>query len=261
MPGPGSGPRSVKIGAMRLAEVFHGKKQKYKTTLEIERRAGFPLETGGLPLNYFSMATRWWSAWAPNYQSLVAQWSQLLRFNFTPSSLTQQMIDLYKLLMLGGTGGGAVPRGLFEPYSNSIELKQFRDSDNPETTCFMAMANMRSEVTAVNGMGMLGSIESMFTSMDGGYSIKIHRFPAYPVVEKLGLVVSHTEAAPEDEEDAVAIDTLTPCMPFWINMDFIVRGAEPLATLVHDDMVVDPPKECELPPYELERKFVVEEES
>jgi len=90
------------------------------------------------------------------------------------------------------------------------------------------------------------------TSMDGGFSIRIHNYPAYPLVEKLGLVVSHTERKP----DGMLIDVLKPCLPFWVTMDFNFEGCDPLATLVHAEPVPDNLGKDDLPCFALERNAV-----
>ena len=204
-----------------------------------------------MPWDYFSMASKWWGAWMQNYEVLLDQWRESLSLGQTPSNLAQQMRDLYALMMSGGAISGRTASRIFEPFSNSIELKQFRYSDQPEKACFMAIANMQSEVTRLHGMGLLGNIVSMLSSMDGGFSIRVHRFAAYPVVEKLGLEVSHSE----NSAGGVPVDILKPCLPFWVNMDFNLRGCEPLATLVHDKPVNANPKKSDLPPYSPERYF------
>jgi hypothetical protein len=252
MPGPGSDNQSVKIGAMRFPELFRGEKKEFQITMEINRRSGISAGTGSLPLNLFGIASQWWGAWAQNYSDILVQWKQLLSLDLKASAMAQQMRDFYQLMMSGGGVTGPLPSGMFDHWSNSIGLKQFRCSDEPKDASYMAIANSRSQVTAIRGMGMLGNIESLMTSMDGGFSIRIHRFPAYPLVEKLGLVVAHTETTPDNRP----VDVLKPCLPFWINMDFNFQGINPLATLVHGEPVPDNLPEEDLPDYRLERSMV-----
>ncbi|MBT5819248.1 MAG: hypothetical protein HOI25_13030 [Proteobacteria bacterium] len=255
LPGPDTNDPSVKIGAMRLSQTFHGESPEFKIVLEIHNRAGMSFGTNNLPFDYLNKAAKWWGNWATNYDAILGQWRHLLSYNVTPSSIAQQMTDMYRSLLSGGAAGGNPLDGIFQAFSNSIELKQLRRADAPQETCYMAIAKSVSEVTAVNGMGMLGSVESMMTSMDGGFSVHVHRFPAYPVVEKLGLAVSHTLTP----DGGVPVDVLKPCLPFWINMDFNFTGSEPLSTLVHDVKIEDLLKggvtEGDLPPFRLEREF------
>lgn len=255
LPGPATNDPSLKIGAMRLSQPFHGQSPEFKVVLEIHNKAGLSLGTPSSPFDYLTMAAKWWGTWATNYNEMLGQWRQLMTSSITPSAMVQQMSEMYRSLLSGGAAGVNPLIEIFQMFSNAIELKQLRRSDAPREACYMAIANSASEITAINGMGMLGSIESMMSSLDGGFSVNVHRFPAYPVVEKLGLAVSHTLTP----DTGVPIDVLKPCLPFWIDMDFTFTGSEPVATLVHDKKIEDelhrPLKESDLPPYRLEREF------
>lgn len=96
---------------------------------------------------------------------------------------------------------------------NCIGLKEFRDVDDPALASYVAIACSHARVTEVTGVGLLGSLENVLTTISGGYSIRINTLESYPLVEKLGLRV---ERMITDEQGNPVQAVLAPIMPFWL---------------------------------------------
>lgn len=69
--------------------------------------------------------------------------------------------------------------------------------------------------------------------LDGGFTIRVHRYEAYPAVEMLGLKVTRVEKAARAGDPEV--DVLTPLMPFWYRTDFKLKDSVPLSTRIHGE--------------------------
>jgi hypothetical protein len=124
---------------------------------------------------------------------------------------------------------------------NTLNLKQFRQSDAPWKYCYQALTNARMKITKLNGTGLLGEQRQLLGDVSGGYSIKIHDWPSLPIVGTLGLEVSRRWQG----QDADVVE-LEPVLPFWydVNMDY-ERGRN-LAYRGHDGVWHESPG-CPLP--------------
>jgi hypothetical protein len=97
---------------------------------------------------------------------------------------------------------------------NSLNLKQFRRSDEPSGICYQALTNGRMETTAFNGGGLLGEYQILLGDLSGGYSIKLYDYPSLPIAEKLGLETYRTWLGQDGK-----VAEFKPVLPFWINVD------------------------------------------
>ena len=230
--------RLVTIGGMRLTELFADQPMKFQKLFEIDRVPAASISVG----NQSSKIREAMRSRAEQLELLFNM--QASMFEYLPSGITralqalsasQDPDNLATLISLFGkfrsslaraAGTAMNPLSALEGYiGNSIGLKQFKSSDSPGEACYLAIANSRSEITKVHGGGMLGSIESMMSSITGGYSIKIHCYRGRPIVETLGLV---TEEVVPDPESGIPVATLNPIMPFWAKVDFSYMGADPV---------------------------------
>ncbi len=133
--------------------------------------------------------------------------------------------DLYRCLAQGwpsasGAMGDALEQltaglatGLPQTFFNTVNLKQFRSSE-PNTAAYQSLVNGRMEVRRVNACGLLGSPEQLRGDPTGGFTILLHRYPDFPIVESLGLMVESRMAGRD-----VPVDILKPLMPFWVSLD------------------------------------------
>ncbi|MDA7585920.1 hypothetical protein N9359_02720 [Luminiphilus sp.] len=223
----------MRIGAMRLAQFYEGKSQRFSTIMEIEKRAGFSDGTTGIPLDPVQALTDLWSGSKRSLDTLMQQWRDIFDLRSSNIGMITQMLERYRQTASGNTVGTGSLAQWFASLGNSIGVKHFSDPENPNESCFETLANMRTEVTKMYGAGLLGSMESQVSSLDGGFRIRVHRYEAYPALKTLGIKVSREEA-PAKEGDP-PIDILTPLMPFWYRMNFSLQTSIPLLTRVHGE--------------------------
>ncbi|MEZ5332589.1 MAG: hypothetical protein R2991_11175 [Thermoanaerobaculia bacterium] len=107
---------------------------------------------------------------------------------------------------------------------NTVNLKQFRDTESPEQACYQALVNSRMRLLRFNRGGMLGDFEILTGDPSGGFRIRLHRHPSYPIIETLGLEIEE-----EHEGDGVPVATLRPQWPSWCNVDLRYDAGERIA--------------------------------
>ncbi|MBL8983768.1 MAG: hypothetical protein JNL26_16390 [Gemmatimonadetes bacterium] len=118
--------------------------------------------------------------------------------------------------------------------SNTLCLKQFRSSENPNEYCYQAVTNGVMRFTRLNSVGALGEARIMAGDATGGYRIHLHQWPSLPIVETLGLEVERRWRG-----KACDIATLRPVFPLWYNVNMVYEPGTNVAwrtrdTLWHD---------------------------
>jgi hypothetical protein len=149
---------------------------------------------------------------------------------------------LWMMQTMAGNRG----KGPFPPFY-TINLKQVRDLERPEYAAYQAITAAPMRCTAINSVGVLGEARMWRGDPTGGYRIKLHRHPAYPIAETLGLMLSsedlhmeagdapargHTAGVPGNTRlDAFparlsspdsakhSVLTLAPLGPYWMDCD------------------------------------------
>lgn len=120
------------------------------------------------------------------------------------------------------------------PEFETITLKQFRDAEKPEHASYQAIISSPMGIDRVNRFGLLGDYNMLRGDVRGGYTIRIHRYPAQPIVETLGL-----EVAAVEEGDDAPIAVLKPSIPFWTDVDLHYGLGDVLCSrakcYLHDD--------------------------
>jgi hypothetical protein len=95
---------------------------------------------------------------------------------------------------------------------NLVNLKQFRDAEDPNAACYQAIVNSTMNVERYNGGGLL--FEPFSPDPTGGFYIRLRRGLSQPIIESLGLEVSE-----ECTIDGTTVATLRPLLPLWLNGD------------------------------------------
>jgi hypothetical protein len=114
---------------------------------------------------------------------------------------------------------------------NSINLKQFRRSNEPDQICYQALTNGCMEVKSFNGAGLLGEYPIMLGDLSGGHTVRIYEYATLPIVRTLGLEVHRSWKGPD-----CTVAELKPVVPFWLDVDIRYDQGENLAWRV-DDMI------------------------
>jgi hypothetical protein len=107
------------------------------------------------------------------------------------------------------------------PPGNMINLKQFRDPQEPTLVAYQALVNSQMTTTSFNRGGFLGEAGLLRGDFGGGYRIRLHRHPGWPIIESLGLEVSE-----ESHEGGRSVAVLEPVFPFWLDVDFTYGAGE-----------------------------------
>ncbi len=123
------------------------------------------------------------------------------------------------------TGVGKTLSSLFPAmYSNTINLKQFRDAAEPGETCYQAITAAEMPVQRIGGGGLLGSQSMLAGQFDGGYRVHIMNTSSVPVVASLGLIPSESR-----EIEGGVMSSFTPVCPFWCEIDMYYGAARTIA--------------------------------
>lgn len=109
-------------------------------------------------------------------------------------------------------------------YSNTINLKQFRDAASPEGTCYQAITAAKMPIQRVGGGGLLGAQNMMVGQLSGGFEVNITHSSAVPIVSALGLQANEVQSINGDQ-----IATISPVCPFWVKLDMHYGKGETLA--------------------------------
>ena len=87
------------------------------------------------------------------------------------SELRQTKVDDVRGI---ASGVGKTLSSLFPSmYSNTINLKQFRDASEPGETCYQAITAAEMPVQRIGGGGLLGAQSMLAGQFDGGYRVHI----------------------------------------------------------------------------------------
>lgn len=122
-----------------------------------------------------------------------------------------------------GGGETIVPAGL-DLHFNTVNLKQFRSSDDPSRFCYQALTSARMSVEAFHRAGFMGENALLSGSNSGGFTVRLHRWPSLPIIETLGLEVDR-----QVDGQGAAVAELKPVFPFWYDVDMEYSIARNLA--------------------------------
>ena len=114
---------------------------------------------------------------------------------------------------------------------NSLNLKQFRASEDPAAACYQSLTNGRMTMTGFEGAGALGAERLAVGDLSGGYRIKLHEYESLPIAKKLGLQVHEAW----DNGDTRIVE-LKPIMPFWLEANVEYNKGENLAWRKQDGL-------------------------
>lgn len=131
-----------------------------------------------------------------------------------PQVLPQMLAKMMPWFAPGGSGF----------VQNSLNLKQFRRSNQPDQFCYQALTNGCMETKAFNGGGLLGEYSVLLGDLSGGHTVRLYEYPSLPIVKTLGLE-PHRQWRGADS----TVTELKPVVPFWIDVDIRYDQGETLA--------------------------------
>jgi hypothetical protein len=100
-------------------------------------------------------------------------------------------------------------------YLNQINLKQFRDAEEPTFACYQALVNSKITIDHYYNGGLLGAASVACGDITGGIRLMLHDYPEQQIQSTLGLEVEEWQQAPDNHRVAV----LVPQFPFWTSYD------------------------------------------
>jgi hypothetical protein len=100
-------------------------------------------------------------------------------------------------------------------YLNQINLKQFRDAEEPIYACYQALVNSKVRIDHYYNGGLLGPANVACGDITGGLRLQLHDYPEQQIQSTLGLEVEEWQQAPDNHRLAV----LVPQFPFWASYD------------------------------------------
>jgi len=220
------------LSAPVFAKEYAGKREENRVLLEVERAAPASFSTLppdpsrsallglpdaakawlGLAGSALDMATAWpvrgyrtTRSVRSTLEMTKAAAGQVLRL--FPNPLRRTLVDKTAASELGFGR-------MAEAFANQITLKQFREAGDPDNACYQSLVSSRMGLDRMNRWGLLGDYSVLFGDPSGGYSIRLHQYEAYPIVDSLGLKVQRIEKA-ENAHAAI----LKPVFPFWTDVD------------------------------------------
>lgn len=209
----------AKVETAIFPELFEGRQLESRTFLEIERAA--PMSNLQLPPDAAPWSVMSNFANAASGFGRDAMWmAQAMRIFPTdpmsaPNFAPEMMQHFLPSLDLRNPG---LP-------TNSLNLKQFRDSENPLEICYQGLTNGPMQTTAVEAGGLLGEERMAIGDFSGGYRIKLHEYKTLPMVRALGLEVDRQTRS----ESGTPVAELAPVMPFWLDINVRYDQGETLA--------------------------------
>lgn len=112
---------------------------------------------------------------------------------------------------------------LAAPTADTVNLKQFRDAENPNAVCYQALIRSRMELKCFHRGGLLGGENLLTGDRSGGFRVLLHRYPNIPIVQELG-IESQDKRSGDDR-----VQVITPEFPFWAEVDMRYTRGENLA--------------------------------
>jgi hypothetical protein len=204
------------LSTMVFPELYSGRRLEERVFMEVERdptmnNLRYPIDTQAAfaPWTVAANVAQAMAGFGRDYISLL---NGLGLFPMNDGSSPDNFIA-----MMNQFGGAMAPVG---PglISNTLNLKQFRRSDDPSRFCYQALTNGPMRFTALNAMGLFGEERVLAGDVSGGYSIKLYDWPSVPIVETLGLEVTQRWRG-----EGADVSVVKPVLPFWYdaNMEYL----------------------------------------
>lgn len=194
------------LKTLTMAELYQGQRSEAQTLLEVEQE----------PHQVFGQVP-------PNLGYLMQPLLQLPKMVADTLGAAPDFLQSLNRVFRAGMGSDlpSLISGMFKGfmgsgpnlYGDTINLKQFRASD-PGAVCYQALVNSRMQIKRFNGGGLMGSVDLLRGDPSAGFSIFVHRLPAYPIIDSLGI-----EVETDHVRQGVPVAELKPLLPFWASLD------------------------------------------
>ncbi len=218
------------VNAAVFPEVYAGKRQELRTFLEVDRRP--PFTVFQMPVDQNNPFFPWavWGALFKDANRLSRDMMTVLSSMgfFTPPPGGRGPTPENRMRMMG-TAIRSVSPETFALNFRTLNLKQFRASEDPARYCYQSLTDANMKLQSVNRFGLLGDFGTLAGDTSGGVGITLHRWASLPIIETLGL-----ETAREWRGDGVDMAYLQPVMPFWYDVDMLYERGVNIAWRTFD---------------------------
>lgn len=213
---------TARVGTAVFDELYEGRPMQMKTLLEVHARQ--PPAMLRVPPETNNPLAPWMLL--PN---MIHSTAGLMRDfgNVTAragAARFESQHPLAAMPWLAPDGRGSIGPAGVDLHFNTVNLKQFRSSDNPSRFCYQALTNARMGVEAFHGAGFMGESALLSGSNSGGFTVRLYRWPSLPIIENLGLEVDR-----QVDGHGAAVAELKPVFPFWYEVDMEYSVARNLA--------------------------------
>ncbi len=212
----------LSLSTMVYPELYAGVRQEPRVFLEIHRDVlprytPFPPDPSH-PSNPFAVIPRALGSYVDIFTAALEIVTRAPQLGYAPDSPFEALLGLQRL---AGWSLSALARNAS---FNNVTLKQFRDTEEPHLVCYQALVNSRMRLQRINATGILGESNQLLGDPTGGFSVRLRRYKAQPIIESLGL-----EVAEEVEIEGVAESVLRTAFPFWMDVDLEYGAGETIA--------------------------------
>lgn len=215
------------VSTQVFRDLYTGSEQEIRPFLEVRRDA--PVSAMRLPFDPQNPLNPW-TMWA-GAASAVAGFGRdvVSALNAAGVWPMDDATNIENYIAMAGKAGVMAFPPRPELIGNTINLKQFRLSDEPTLACYQALTNGPMKFDAFNAGGLLGEERMVMGDMSGGFTVRLHDWPSLPIIESLGLEVANSWEGGE-----CTIADLEPVMPFWYNVDMTYEPGETLVWRSHN---------------------------
>ncbi len=219
--------QAARVNAAVFPEVYAGRKQELRPFLEVERRQPFTVFQMPVDQNnpFFPWAV-WGSLFKDATRASADMMSVLAAMGFLVPR--QGPTPENRMRMMGKAIQSVSPQ-TFALNFRTLNLKQFRASEDPAKYCYQSLTDAAMTLKSVNRFGLSGDLATLAGDSSGGIGITLYRWASLPIIETLGL-----ETAREWRGDGVDMACLKPVMPFWYDVDMVYQRGTNLAWRTFD---------------------------
>lgn len=119
--------------------------------------------------------------------------------------------------------------------ADTVNLKQFRDAEDPTLSCYQALVESQLKLDRFNRGGFLGRYEILQGDITGGFRIRLHDNPAFPILESLGLEVVEERMIPSPRVRRQTVSFLEPVFPCWLSLDLTYDKGKTICWRTRDE--------------------------
>lgn len=119
-------------------------------------------------------------------------------------------------------------------WSNNINLKQFRDAEDPTKAAYQALVNSPMIWKRISRAALIGEQQILQGDSSGGVEVDIYDCPTAPIIDALGLEVEQKHSL-QGESKRI----LRPVFPMWMQVDMAYERGRTIAWRAHKFSDVD----------------------